>query len=117
MKTRLIRILLPASVLIIFALVQGVVVSSSHQLAPGTTPVLVLLAPSGYISPDESLDVELTVQGAKDLGAFEFDLLYDQDLLQVTGVTLSEFLGDTSNCDANTSRCAAASSTRRAGPT
>ncbi len=71
------------------------------------TPTLSLVAPVDPQPITTTIDVEVVISDATDLAAFEFDLVYDRALLQVTGVTLSNLLGDTSiSCDPTLTRCA-----------
>lgn len=70
---------------------------------------LSLVVPSDPQSPTEPIEVELLIEAASNLGAFEFDLSYDHELAEVTGITLHELMGDTSDvCDSEMTRCAMA---------
>jgi RHS repeat-associated protein len=72
------------------------------------TTLLALVAPSDPQPPTDIIDIELTISDAADLAAFEFDLVYDPNLVTVAGLTLSDFLGQTVDCTPNTERCAGA---------
>ena len=47
------------------------------------------------VGVDEPFNVTVEIDDVTDLGAFQFDLKYDPALLQVTAVTLGDFLGST----------------------
>ncbi len=73
------------------------------------TPTLSLVAPADPQPITATIDVDVVITDATDLAAFEFDLVYDRTLLQVTGLTLSSLLGDTSlSCNPVLTRCAIA---------
>lgn len=70
------------------------------------TPTLSLVAPTDPQPITTTIDVDVVIANATDLAAFEFDLVYDRSLLQVTGMTLSNLLGDASaGCDPASTRC------------
>lgn len=73
-----------------------------------TTPILILAAPPDPQPPVVIIDIPLTIISATNLGALEFDLVYDPALVTVSGLTIEPFLGQTAVCDANTIRCAVA---------
>lgn len=70
--------------------------------------ILSLLAPAEIQPLGGAFDVEVMVTGATNLGAFQFDLAYDKSRLIVTGMTLGSLLGQVSDCDYHTARCARA---------
>ena len=47
------------------------------------------------------------VEAAANLAGYEFDLLYDGNLVDLTGVTLTDALGQTTGCTPSAGRCAA----------
>src|SRR5262245_60766663 len=59
-------------------------------VAQATPPAITLIVPTALQPPDASIDVEVRISGASNLGAFEFDLDYDRTLVQVTGMTLND---------------------------
>lgn len=94
------------------------VVSGSRLEEGTTTPTLSLSASSDPQPLTDPINVELSITGATDLnlGAFEFDLAYDDSLVEVTGITLQDgSIGKTSNCNADTARCAVAFAPRDQG--
>ncbi|MEM7028213.1 MAG: Ig-like domain-containing protein [Chloroflexota bacterium] len=56
-------------------------------------------------TPNTTFSVELYVSNAQNLGGFEFGLQYDPAQIAVTGISLTEALGDTT-CTAQSQRCA-----------
>ncbi len=103
-----------AGVTILFVIALGLYSVEHNQVAPppakqttSTTPTLILSAPAGPLPPDAPIDVQLTITGTTNLGGFEFDLVYDPSLVTLTDMSLSSFMGETTNCDPNTSRCVA----------
>ena len=83
---------------------------ASQEIRPAaaTTPTLALVAPPNPQRFSSMIDVQVTISGATNLTAFEFDLLYDHSLVRVTGVTLRNFLGTITGCNPNAARCAVA---------
>jgi len=69
-------------------------------------PTLSLVAPPGPQSANAPIDVLVVVTGTVDLSAFEFDLVLDRSLLEVSDLSIEPLLGGTVNCDPDTSRCA-----------
>jgi len=47
------------------------------------------------VSLGETFAIEVMIEGARDLGAFQFELAYDPSIVQVKGVTVGDFLGST----------------------
>jgi len=62
-------------------------------LTPGPT---VRVDPASVnVEPGQPFTVHVMVEGAMDLGAFQFDMAYDPAVVTVTGVALGPFLGST----------------------
>jgi hypothetical protein len=80
--------------------------ASAPALDPNLEPVLALHAPGGPQPITATLTIELTITNAAALGGFEFDLVYEPALLQVSGLSLSGFLGTVAGCDPEMERCA-----------
>ena len=68
--------------------------------------MVALVGPGGLLSPYKPFDVQVAISGATNLAAFDLDLIYDRSLLEVTGITLGDFLGGTTACDPDSTRCA-----------
>ncbi len=47
------------------------------------------------VGPSETFTIQVVIEGANDLGAFQFELTYDPAILQVTEAALGDFLGST----------------------
>ena len=80
--------------------------NESPTLATAIVPTITLMGPTEpqpVTSP--SIDVQVVITGTTNLAAFEFDLVYDRTLVEVTGITLGDFLGETSGCDPGMARC------------
>lgn len=77
----------------------------STPLTPAAPPVLALSVPAGSQAVNTPFEVQVTVDGATNLGAFEFDLGYDPALMAVTAITLTTFLGGGADCDPTRGRC------------
>lgn len=73
-----------------------------------TKPTLTVHVPPGPQPPDGVIDVAITISGAANLGAFEFDVTYDPAQVEVVNVTTSDLLGRTTACDPQVDRCAVA---------
>jgi hypothetical protein len=82
--------------------------STLHSFAAAATPALILTAPSTSQPPNRTIDIELSITGATNIAAFEFDLEYDRTLVQLAGITPHNFLGVTSGCVPSASRCVVA---------
>ena len=89
-----------------FGLLRRSGLVASSMLA--ATPTLTLVAPPNPQVVNQTIDVQVRVSGATGLAAFEFDLLYDRSLVQVTGITASTALGATASCNPGATRCAVA---------
>jgi hypothetical protein len=77
---------------------------ASAQVAP----TLALIGPSTPQPPTGVIDIQVSIAGAVNLAAFEFDLEYDRSLIQVTGIIPQPFLGATASCNPSAARCAVA---------
>ncbi|CAG0931401.1 Collagenase ColH [Thermoflexales bacterium] len=78
-------------------------------LAAPVTSTLALVAPTEPQPVTTTLDVAVVITDAGNLAAFELDVIYDRTRLEVTGMTLSNLLGDpAAGCDPAVSRCAVA---------
>jgi len=77
----------------------------SAPLTLAASPVLALSVPAGSQAANTPFEVQVTVDGATNLGAFEFDLGYDTALMAVTAITLTTFLGGGADCDPTRGRC------------
>lgn len=83
---------------------EGSVIEASQV----STPTLALMVPSSPQPTSDTIDVPIMISGAENLAGFEVDLLYNRSLVTVAGMTLNNFLGQTSNCEPNSARCAVA---------
>ncbi len=72
------------------------------------TPTLSLVAPAAPQPANSPIDIQVAISNTTNLGAFELDLVYDRALLQVSGITLTSFLGQMSGCNPSAARCAVA---------
>lgn len=92
----------------LIALVAGAVTASQSplQAAQVPAPTLRLVAPPGAQSPTAPTHVQVQVENGQDLSGFEFDLIYDPDLVEVVGLSAGSFLGAGGDCDPNNTRCA-----------
>ena len=90
LKHRLVRsgtsILLGMSALVLFI---------AFVRAQGNSATVSVVPASQDVDTQASYALTITLEGAQDLGAFEFDLGFDPALLQVDDVTLGDFLGST----------------------
>lgn len=102
MSRRCLLLLLPLSLAI---MVLG---RSAAGMKPvqAAVPTLALVAPPDPQPAMGTIEVQVVITGGLSLGAFEFDLEYDRSLVQVTGMTVQEFLGQEAECDAYAGRCA-----------
>jgi hypothetical protein len=57
-------------------------------------------------TPLAAIDLQLSFQGASNVGGFEVEIVYDTAQSLLTGVTLSDLLGKTTGCSAAATRCA-----------
>lgn len=94
--------------LIVGAALAGLALAAGSSPIQAATPTIALVAPSGAWPPGASINVELRISGAANLGAFELDLQYDRTRLELTGVTPGTLLGALSGCDPAVHRCAVA---------
>ncbi|HBY99091.1 MAG: cohesin domain-containing protein [Ardenticatenaceae bacterium] len=94
-----------ALVLTLFVLVLagGLVLGAHPTAAEGTT--LRLIAPGGTISGAGAFNVQVRVEGATNLGAYEFDVVYNPQVVALENAVPSNFLGATVNCNPNVARC------------
>jgi len=74
--------------------------------APLSEPTLSLVAPADPQSPEGTIDVQVVITGTAGLAALEFDLVLDQTLVEVSGITIAPLLGGTNGCDPTLNRCA-----------
>jgi len=65
------------------------------KVAPSAGPQVKIEPEEITLGVGEPLNVTVVITDVTDLGAFQFDLKYDPALLQVTAVTLGDFLGST----------------------
>lgn len=88
-------------------LISGGTATTETATVQNQAPTLVLVSPpTPQPATAEAIDVEVVVTGAANLGAFEFDLVYDRSLVRVIGITLRDFPGATGACDPTEDRCA-----------
>ncbi|MBI1299706.1 hypothetical protein GC175_32680 [bacterium] len=72
------------------------------------TPKISLILPADPSTDGTSINVLLDISDAANLGAWEFDLVYDPTFVTVTGMTIDPAFGAEINCNAQTQRCAVA---------
>lgn len=66
----------------------------------------IALVPSVGPPFNRTIDVQVTIANTVNLAAFEFDLYFDREIVQLVSVTLNPLLGQTANCNAAATRCA-----------
>lgn len=81
------------SILLLTLIVALVGTSQASAFAPG---VRVRLEPADVaVALHETFALQVMIEEASDLGAFEFDLTYDPSILRVEEATVGEFVGST----------------------
>jgi hypothetical protein len=70
------------------------------------TPRISLVLPAEPPTDGTPIDVMITVSDAANLGAWEFDLVYDPTFVTVTGLTVDPAFAVEDNCNTQTQRCA-----------
>lgn len=89
--------------LLALLLAGGMAWSASPAVAQGT--VLRVVAPGGTLDGARGFNVQVNVEGAANLGAYEFDVVYNPQVVGLESATPSRFLGVTANCNPNVARC------------
>jgi len=92
--------------LIAAGLLTLLAVGPAAHSAPTSPVALRVVAPGAPVGVGQSFDVEVAVDNASDLGAFEVDITWNSQVLTLTGTTLLAFLGAPENCDPMAGRCA-----------
>jgi hypothetical protein len=97
--------------LVMLVLLAGLSTSSAagrvaSPTGPAATPLLALVPRRNPNPPYGVIDVDIGVSGALDLGAFQMDVAFDTAFVQVEGVSVAPFLGETAGCDPHLARCA-----------
>lgn len=94
------------ALLVMGVLLVGAALVQTRPLA-ANGPTLRLIAPNGALSGSQPFDVQVQAEGVTDLAAFEFDVVYDANVISLTDITVNSFLGASSGCNADAQRCAA----------
>ncbi|MEM7029960.1 MAG: Ig-like domain-containing protein [Chloroflexota bacterium] len=76
------------------------------QAAQLNNPTLSLVVPAGIQPATGTIDIPIQISNADRVSGFELALVYDRSLIQVTGITMGDFLGKTANCNEANERCA-----------
>jgi hypothetical protein len=71
-----------------------------------STPQIHLQLPTEPAPASNSVDVPIRISGAVNLGAWEFDLVYDPAFLTVQGMTINPAFGTEFDCNTQSQRCA-----------
>ncbi len=83
----------PVIICLLALIVTQVSIPEVGATAPGTR---VRIEPAdSVVSLNETFVVQVIIEEAGDLGAFQFDLTYDSSILEVTEAVLGDFLGST----------------------
>lgn len=69
--------------------------TTQGQVSTSAGPVIELSPAAATVGLDQTRAVVVTIQDASNLGGFEFCLNFDPSKVQVTGVSLGDFLGST----------------------
>ncbi|MBV7339861.1 cohesin domain-containing protein [Chloroflexi bacterium TSY] len=75
----------------------------SSAIASGS--VIQLIVPDGQQTVHELLEIEIRVTQAVNLAAWEFDLSYDPELIQIDRLTPHSFFGNEQSCQPTKQRC------------
>lgn len=102
----MLRYRLLSLILLLGVAVAGVMVGAARLNA--ATPRIILVLPAELPPAGETINVLIDIADAVNLGAWEFDLSYDPNLVTVTGMTLVPTFGVEDGCNAQTQRCAIA---------
>ena len=79
--------------LLIIALLSALITISASAVAPD--PRVRIEPAHSAVSPGETFAIEVTIEGAEDLGAFQFELTYDPSIVRVQETALGDFLEST----------------------
>ena len=79
--------------LLIAALLLALITISASAVTPD--PRVRIEPAHSAVSPGETFAIEVMIEGAKDLGAFQFELAYDPSIVGVEKTALGDFLGST----------------------
>jgi len=79
--------------LLIIALLPALITISASAVAPD--PRVRIEPAHSAVSPGETFAIEVMIEEASDLGAFQFELAYDPSIVRVKETTLGDFLGST----------------------
>jgi len=79
--------------LLIIALLSALITISASAVAPD--PRVTIEPAHSAVSLGETFAIEVMIEGARDLGAFQFELAYDPSIVQVKEVTVGDFLEST----------------------
>ena len=79
--------------LLIIALLSALITISASAVAPD--PRVRIEPAHSAVSPGETFAIEVMIEGAKDLGAFQFELTYDPSIVRVQETALGDFLEST----------------------
>ena len=79
--------------LLIIALLSALITISASAVAPD--PRVTIEPAHSAVSLGETFAIEVMIEGAEDLGAFQFELAYDPSIVQVKEVTVGDFLEST----------------------
>ena len=94
---------LPRAICLILLLCLSSTISVSAKAQTSRPAPPQVFAPQ---TPLAAIDLQLSLQGATNVGGFEVEVVYDTAQSSLTGVTLGDLLGKTAGCSAAATRCA-----------
>lgn len=89
---------------LIFVIVIGIVLFKVSGIRAGTTN-LSLTSATTTIGPGDPLDLDLLVSNGLDLGAYEFELIYDPTFFTYVDIVHTNLVGQTGACVSAGQRC------------
>jgi len=101
-----VRVQAPRLVILIACGFFSLMAVGTAAQSPPSSAALRVVVPTGPVRVGQAFDVEVAIDDANDLGAFEVDILWDSDVVSLTGASLLTFLGAPESCDPTAVRCA-----------
>ncbi|MEM7132834.1 MAG: Ig-like domain-containing protein [Chloroflexota bacterium] len=68
-------------------------------------PTLALIAPEDGVAATQPFEVQVQLTNVQNVSGFEFDLIYDRELIKVLEIAALDGFGVTDECDPNQIRC------------